>query len=649
MSAIAGIYRFDGESVPIAHGGLMMEALKQYPANQSAVFHKDHMMLGCHAQWITEQSIHEKLPYYDPNRRLAITADAIIDNRDELMDQLQVLHNIKDSITDSEVLLLAYEQWGEGMPERLVGDFAFVIWDERKRQLFGARDFSGARTLYYHRNEQQLSFCTVINPLLCLPYIPKELNEQWLAEFLAISGVFEPPDLSTTIYKYIEQLPPSHTINIKNNKVVITKYNSLADVTPLQLGSSQDYEEAFRDVFNRAVTSRIQRTNRNVGAHLSGGLDSGAVVSFAARALQKDNRTLHTFSYVPDDGFVDWTSKHRLADERPLIKQTVQYVGNIDDNYLDFKGRSSISEIDDWLDIMESPYKFFDNTFWLRGIYEQAQQQAISILLNGSRGNYSISWGPAIEYYAKLMKKFEWLRLSREINLFSKNVGVGRKRVYSIVGRKAYPILERVRPISTPYDYPQLINSDYAKLTGIYDKLGDTQFIGIGSTQDLPADPLEARRQHFDRINMWSMTGTSGCKLSLRYSLLSHDPTNDLRVIRFCLSTPMEQFVQNGMDRSLVRRSTKGWLPDPIRLNQRTRGIQAADSIHRMSNEWPAFIEELEQLSRDSRMQQIINMPVFHDALIEARNGLDSNQAYDPNIKLLMRSLIVYRFLQKNF
>ncbi|AOZ92688.1 asparagine synthase-related protein [Paenibacillus crassostreae] len=649
MSAIAGIYRFNGEDAQIEHGGFMMEALKQYPANQSALWHKEQVLLGCHAQWITEQSIHETLPYYDHHRELAITADAIIDNRDELMDQLQVLHNVRKSMTDSEILLLAYEQWGESMPARLVGDFAFVIWDERKKQFFGARDFSGARTLYYHRNEQQLSFCTVIHPLLSLPYIHKELNEPWLAEFLAISGVFEPPDLSTTIYKHIEQLPPSHTISIKNNKVVITRYNALSDVAPLQLTSSLDYEEAFRNVFNIAVTSRIQRTNRNVGAHLSGGLDSGAVVSFAARALQNNNRPLHTFSYVPEDGFVDWTSKYRLADERPLIKQTVQYVGNIDDNYMDFKGRSSLSEVDDWLDIMESPYKFFDNTFWLRGIYEEAQQRGIDIMLNGARGNYSISWGPAIEYYTKLMKKFEWLRLSREIKLFSKNVGVGRKRVYSIVGRKAYPILERVRPSSSPYDYPQLINSDYAKLAGVYDKLGDTNFTGIGSTQDLPADPLEARRQHYDRVNMWSTTGTSSCKLSLRYSVWSHDPTNDLRVIRFCLSTPMEQFVQNGVDRSLVRRATKGWLPDPIRLNQRTRGIQAADSIHRMSDEWPVFIEELEHLSRDSRMQQIINMPVFHNALTEARNGLHPNQAYDPTIKLLMRSLIVYRFLQKNF
>lgn len=649
MSAIAGIYRFNGEPVQVEHGRLVMEALKQYPANQSAAWNKDRIMLGCHAQWITEQSTHEILPAYDPLRGLAITADAIIDNREELMDQLQVAFNLRSDMTDSEILLLAYERWSERMPERLVGDFAFVIWDERKQLLFGARDFSGARTLYYHCNKEFFSFCTVINPLLSLPYIHKELNELWLAEFLAISGVFEPPDVSTTIYKHIHQLPPSHTITVKNDRVSITRYHSLSNVVPLKLASSQEYVEGFQEVFNKAVTARLGRTNQNIGAHLSGGLDSGSVVSFAARALQKDHRTLHTFSYVPDDGFVDWTPKHRLADERPLIQQTVEYVGNIDDNYLDFKGRSSFSEIDNWLEIMESPYKFFDNSFWLRGIYEQAQHRGIGVLLTGARGNYSISWGPAIEYYTKLMKKFEWLRLSREVNQFSKNAGVGRKRIYSIVSRKAYPILERVMPRTSTYAYPQLINSEYARINGIHDKLSDRTFIGIGSTADLPADPIEARRQHFDRVNMWSATGISGCKLSLRYSVRSHDPTNDLRVIRFCLSTPMEQFVQDGMDRALIRRSTEGWLPDPIRLNQRTRGAQAADSIHRMSNEWPVFIKELEHLSRDSRMQQIINMPVFHNALAEARHGLDPNQAYNSTIKLLMRSLIVYRFLQKNF
>lgn len=649
MSAIAGIYRFNGAPVQMEHGRLVMDVLGQYPANQSATWNKDRIMLGCHAQWITEHSTQEFLPSYDPVRGLAITADAIIDNREELMEQLQVSTNFRSNMTDSEILLLAYEKWSERMAERLVGDFAFVIWDERKQLLFGARDFSGARTLYYHRNEHQFSFCTIINPLLSLPYIHKELNEPWLAEFLAISGVFEPPDVSTTIYKHIHQLPPSHTIMIKNDRVLISRYHCLTNVTPLKLASSQEYEEAFREVFHKAVTSRIGRSNLNVGAHLSGGLDSGSVASFAARALQKDKRPLHTFSYVPVDGFEDWTPKHRLADERPLIQQTVKYVGNIQENYLSFNGRNALSEVDEWLDIMESPYKFFDNTFWLRGIYEQAQQRGIGVLLNGARGNYSISWGTAIDYYTKLMKKIRWIQLSREVKQYCRNIGVGRKQIYSLISRKSLPALGRLSPSMPTYDYPQLIHSDFAKKTGVYHKLSDPKFIGIGSAIDIHADPLEARRQHFDRINIWNITGTSGCKLSLRYSVWSHDPTNDLRVIRFCLSTPMEQFVQDGVDRSLIRRSTKGWLPDSIRLNQRTRGIQAADSIHRMQSDWPEFINEIEHMGKDPRMQQLLNMPVIQDALAEAKHGMNPNQAYTPSIKVLMRSLILYRFLQKNF
>lgn len=649
MGALAGIYRFHGEPIPTDNSELIMSALSKYPADQSAVWQQDYIMMGCHAQWITEQAVHEILPYYDPQRGLAITADAILDNRDELMEQLHVPKVQRSHMTDSEILLQAYEKWSERMPERLVGDFAFAIWDARKQLLFGARDFSGARTLYYHLDEQQFSFCTMMTPLLTLPYIHKELNERWLAEFLAIRGVFEPPDASTTVYNHIYQIPPSHSFIVKHNRLWISRYDSLANVQPLQLRSSEEYEEAFREVFHKAVTSRLRRSSLQIGAHLSGGLDSGSVASFAARALQQENRMLHTFSYIPEDEFKDWTPKHRFADERPLIKQTVQFVGNIHDHYLDFKGHSPFTEIDDWIDIMESPYKFFDNSFWLRGIYAQAQQRGIGILLNGARGNYSISWGPAIEYYTRLMRKFNWFHLSREINQYSRNVGVGRKRLYSILCRKAFPTLSKIRSSESSAELPQLVHSGFAERTGIYDKLQDRAFTGIGSTDDLPDDPLEARIQHFNRVNMWSATGSSGCKLSLRYSVWSHDPTNDLRVIRFCLSTPMEQFVHNGMDRALIRRSTSGLLPDSIRLNQRTRGIQAADSIHRMRSDWPSFIDELDHLSRDSRMQQFINMPVVEEALSEARQGMDPNQAYGPSIKLLMRSLILYRFLQKNF
>ena len=74
--------------------------------------------------------------------------------------------------------------------------------------------------------------------------------------------------------------------------------------------------------------------------------------------------------------------------------------------------------------------------------------------------------------------------------------------------------------------------------------------------------------------------------LSLRYSLWKRDPTNDLRVIRFCLSVPEDQYVQNGMDRALIRRATENYLPDKVRLNQQIRGVQGVDWVHRMMPRW---------------------------------------------------------------
>ena len=172
----------------------------------------------------------------------------------------------------------------------------------------------------------------------------------------------------------------------------------------LKLKSNEEYVEAFQEVFQEAVNSRL-RTHHQVGAQLSGGLDSGSIVSFAAKKLKMENKQLHTLSYIPPKDFEDFTPRNIMPDERPFIKATVQHVGNIKDYYLDFEGRDPFSEIDDFLDTMEMPYKFFENSFWLKGMFEEAQKKDIGLLLNGGRGNLSISWGSAIDYYATSIKK----------------------------------------------------------------------------------------------------------------------------------------------------------------------------------------------------------------------------------------------------
>ena len=173
MSAIAGIYHLIMNQYNLQHGQTLMKALQKYPADDVRTWHDDSVFLGCHAQWITPESINEPLPYYHYEAQLAITADAIIDNRKELFDQLQVKPEDQKEMPDSQLILLSYLKWGEECPKYLIGDFAFMIWDQKNRKLFGARDFSGSRTLYFHRNKDKFAFCTTIEPLLALPYIKR--------------------------------------------------------------------------------------------------------------------------------------------------------------------------------------------------------------------------------------------------------------------------------------------------------------------------------------------------------------------------------------------------------------------------------------------------------------------------------------------
>ncbi|MBD0379730.1 asparagine synthase-related protein [Paenibacillus sedimenti] len=643
MSAIAGVLNYYGEPVSIEAARNMMQGLQKYPADDVRTWYDGSVFLGCHAQWITPESIHERLPYYDEQSKLAITADAIIDNRGELFNRLQVAKSRREQMADSELILLAYLKWGKEAPQYLIGDYAFVIWDEKRQHLFGARDLLGNRTLYYRHDARQFVFCTVINPLFTLPGVNKGLNESWIAEFLAIPYILDSIDVRSTLYSSIDQIPPAHTFQVANGKLTLEQYGTFTvPDKKIKFRSNAEYEEAFRQVFLEAITSK-SRTFRQVGASLSGGLDSGAVVSFAVNPLHKAGKTLHAYSYVPPSDFVDWTSKSMLADESSYIRATVEHVGNLTHSYMGFSEQNSFSEIDDLIDLMEAPYKFFENSFWLKGMLEQAQRDDVGVLLNGARGNYTISWGPAIDYYARLLRNLRWVRFYREIKLYGKIGNIGRSRLLPFIGKQAFPFLTRMPFSKREPNKPLLIHPDLAARTGVIEKLTNHD---VGLTEST-MDEFAAREYQFNHLAISNHQGTSTTKLSLRYSVCERDPTSDPRVIRFCLSVPVEQFVQNGRDRSLIRRSTAGYLPDKVRLNQRVRGVQGADWIHRMLPIWRLVTEEVKHLCRDSAVSQLLNVKQIQASLAKIGDSPKPELAYDPDVRLIMQSLIVYRFLQK--
>jgi asparagine synthase (glutamine-hydrolysing) len=617
-----------------------MGQLLAYPADSTQTWHDRTVFLGCHAQWITPESIEERLPFHDEERELVITADVILDNRKELFEKLQVKACDQALITDSQLILLAYEKWGEDSPKHLLGDFAFIIWDKKKEKIFGARDMLGCRTLYYYKDMNRFVFCTLIEPLFSFGYIQKEWNREWVAEFLALQRMYESTDVHATLYRDIRQVPPAHSITVTAEGVQVKRYGRLAETEPLHLKDPREYEEAFRDVFGEAVRART-RTYKNVASHLSGGLDSGSVASFAAKHLKTEEKTLYTYSYIPPEDFVDWTPKRSFADERPFIQSTVKHVGNIKDHYLDFKGKSPFSEIDVWLDLLEMPYKYFEATFWTRGCYEHAQSDGAGILLTGSRGNYTISWGPALDYYALLLKKGKWHLLQKELKRFSEIKGIGRKRILSILLNRAAESFNWKKRSSEELS---IISPELAKQTNIYEKISQRNVFALEG----PKDSIEARIYQMESLEIPAKNGNLATKLSLAYGVWERDPTCDPRVVRFCLSVPFEEYVQNGVDRALIRRAMKGYLPDKVRLNQTSRGIQAADWIHRTAPHWKSFLNELNHIVKDPLAAEYINIPFIQTVLSKLDENPRVEDAFNKEIRFAMRCLIFYRFLKRS-
>src|SRR3989441_8528576 len=223
-----------------------------------------------------------------------LTADARIDNRAELLAAL----GRGVEATDAELILGAYQRWGERAPEHLLGDFAFAIWDGRREVLFCARDHFGVKPFYYHHAPGRLfAFGSEIKALLALAEVPRRLNETRVADYLV--PLLE--DKEITFYEEIVRLPPAHRMTVSRDGMRIEQSWALDPTREIRLKSDAEYAAAFREIFTEAVRCRL-RSAFPVGSMLSGGLDSSSIVCVARKLLAEDGGgKLHTFSAIFPD------------------------------------------------------------------------------------------------------------------------------------------------------------------------------------------------------------------------------------------------------------------------------------------------------------------------------------------------------------
>lgn len=309
MSGILGLVRLDGDTADPLALAPAMQALAIYGGDASGLWNSGPVALGSQLRRGAPESANERLPF--TRGPLTITADARIDNRGELGAATGLTTGELQSVPDGELILRAYEKWGEGCAEQLVGDFAFAIWDTRNRSLYCARDHIGARPFFYYRARGVFAFATDIRGVLACPGVPAEIDEGEIARCLL---TFTPGyhDNEHTFFTDLRKLPFGHWLVLADGRVRTGRHWRPEELGKVSLPSPEAYADRLFELVRLAVADRVRGEVGAVGAHLSGGLDSSSVAVLTARVLREQGRPRPTvYSWSPPPGEHPEETEHR--------------------------------------------------------------------------------------------------------------------------------------------------------------------------------------------------------------------------------------------------------------------------------------------------------------------------------------------------
>lgn len=299
MSGIAGIIRFDGGPVTTAEVTAMTAAMAyrgpdgiEHLVRQSAGF--GHCRMNT-----TLESLEEAQPLSSEDGQLVLVADATLQNWQELRAEL-LQHGARlRTRADAELILWAYQIWGDDCLAHIDGDFAFVIWDQRRREAFLARDRMGLKPLFYFWNGAALIFASEVGPILNHPIVPEVPNDGMIAEYLAV----ELYTRDETLWSSVSRLVGAHRIIVRERGLDICRYWLPKFDEPIRYKTDLEYFEHYRELLADCVT-RSARSHLPVAMEVSGGLDSSAVFCLAEQ-LHKSGKLgvtgLQGYTFASDE------------------------------------------------------------------------------------------------------------------------------------------------------------------------------------------------------------------------------------------------------------------------------------------------------------------------------------------------------------
>ncbi len=562
MSGICGLFNLDDAPVAEPELRAMTSLLEKRGPEATRIWLDKFIGLGHTLLATTPELQFETQPFVHNESGCVITADVRLDNRNDLLHSFK-LNERRDSIGDAELILRAYLEWGDDGVDRLLGDFAFAIWDPRHQKVFCARDQFGIRPLYYHYLQgQHFVFASDTRAILVLPQVPYQINEGRVADYLVPE--LEWFDYTSTFYEGVFRLPPGHKAIATVSGLDVVEYYRPQPGPELGRMTDDDYRQGFVEVFTKAVDARLRAPPGTVGSMLSGGMDSGSVVVFAKDILHsRGEGPLPTYSAVqrrdPENpGELDCAESQAIyaALSMPQISPTLVHPDSLEHAF-----ESLTSNLDE-------P---FDGVFAiLKAIFLAAQDRGTRVMLDGAGGDVILNEG---SYIPRLIRQGKLKLAISEIIAEHQFWGEGSPVPSLIRYAGAVMIPESIKKLARGtrhrrkverYLKSSLISPDFAQSVGVKRRFKTMQKIfPSGRTADYAEEfcnkswpNMTAGRERYQRIA--ASTGTE-----------ARDPFMDRRVIDYCSRLPGRFRLRDGWPKMILREISADTLPKEVLWTKR--------------------------------------------------------------------------------
>lgn len=637
MTALAGLWLQEAREDPRRACARMLNAQSIYGPHGEAIRSDGSVAVGRRLFRTLPEDAYDRGPVVGGGGRFLVAADLRLDNRDELAADLQLEPAELRTLPDAALLMRGYERWEEECVDRLVGDFAFALWDSSRRRMILARDFLGQRPLHYHQGKGFFAFASMPKGLHAHPEVPYRVDGSAVADFLALM----PETRSTTFFEAIEKVEPGHILSVSEGSRVSRRFWQ-PSLVPIRFKRSEEYEDALREKLDEAVAARLRGAQDKVGTHLSAGLDSGAVTATAARLLSPSGGRVFAFTSVPAPGFEESGPAHSIADEGPLAAMTAARYPNIYHVLVRAGPRSPLDSLERHFFLAERPVLNLVNFPWWDAIHDSAKERGLRVLLTGIIGNMSFSYS-GMEHLSELLATGRLVRLTSQSIALRRNGTrwgtIGAQALGPFLPRTLWNAIGRARGKGWDLGQYTALRPEALDGMGVRQRARES---GLDFSYRPIANGAEMRLWVLRRADPgnYNKAALGG------WGIDSRDPTGDRRLVEFCLRVPTEQYLARGTPRGLARRALRDRLPQEV-LQEKRKGYQAADWAEGFRAHRDQLREEIERIGSGyaSELLDIERMRRLIDEVpAGAANDSRSAEAYR---LALLRGLSAGHFIRK--